>query len=183
MQEDIPDTQGGQLTDGLGLGEEIAVGEDCPLGIEFQFDEELFEKPGKLRAHLTRAEKLRHNQQWTRPCDRTTTTQLKNEQEKDPEVLRSMRQENPTHIKCIEGVLCHTWSPRDSPDTGYEQIVLPKRIVKYKQEREQTKEELRTCQVTEEERRLKDQEQQAMTELMLKELESNRMEMCHLTVS
>ena len=31
--------------------------------------------------------------------------------------------------KRIEGMLYHTWSPRDSPDTIYEQIVLPTRIV------------------------------------------------------
>ena len=36
---------------------------DCPLGIEFLFNEELFEKPEKLRVHLIRAEKRRHNQQ------------------------------------------------------------------------------------------------------------------------
>ena len=55
MQEDIPDTQGGYPTEGQGSGEEIAVHEDCPLKIEFPFDEELFEKPRKLRAHLTGA--------------------------------------------------------------------------------------------------------------------------------
>ena len=84
-----------------------------------------------------------------------------------------MTQEDPTHVKRMKGVLCHTWSRRDSPDIVYEQIGLPKRIVKYKQEREQAKEELRSCQATEEERPQKDQEQQAMTETMLKELESN----------
>ena len=36
---------------------------DFPLGIEFPFDEELFEKQGKLRVRFTRAEKRRHNQQ------------------------------------------------------------------------------------------------------------------------
>ena len=46
MQEDIPDTQSGDPSEGQGLGEQIAVDEDCPLGIEFLFDEELFEKPG-----------------------------------------------------------------------------------------------------------------------------------------
>ena len=39
---------------------------DCLLGVEFLFDEELFEGPGRLRARLTRAEKRRDNQQWTR---------------------------------------------------------------------------------------------------------------------
>ena len=75
-----------------------------------------------------------------------------------------MTQEDPTRIKRVKGVLCCTWSPRDSPDTIYEQIALPKRIVKYKLEREQANEELRSRQVTKEERRQKDQEQQVMTE-------------------
>ena len=66
---------------------------DCPLGIEFPFDEELFERPGKLRAHLTRAEKRKHNQQWTRLGGSTTTIHLKKEQEEDPEVQRWMRAE------------------------------------------------------------------------------------------
>ena len=89
-----------------------------PLGIEFSFDVELFEKPEKLSAHLTRAEKTRRNQQWTRLEGGTTTTQLKKEQEEDPEVQRWMTQKDPSCIKCIEGVLCHTWSPRDSPATA-----------------------------------------------------------------
>ena len=53
MQEDNPDTRGGDPTEGQGSREEIAVDKDCLLGIEFLFDEELFEKPRKLRAHLT----------------------------------------------------------------------------------------------------------------------------------
>ena len=118
MQEDNPDTQGGDPIEGQGLGEEIAVDKDCLLGIEFPFDEELVEKPRKLRAHLTRAEKRRHNQQWTRPGGSTTTTQLKKEQEEDPEVQRWMTQEDPTRIKCIEGVLCCTWSPSDLANTA-----------------------------------------------------------------
>ena len=56
------------------------------------------------------------------------------------------------------------------------------KMAKYKQEREQAKEELRSRQVTEEERWQKDQEQQAMTESMLKELESNRMEISRMAV-
>ena len=64
MQEDIPDAQGGDPIEGQASGEEITRDKDGLLGIEFPFDEELFGKPGKLRAHLTRAEKRRHNQQW-----------------------------------------------------------------------------------------------------------------------
>ena len=43
---------------------------DCPLGIEFRVDEELFGKPGKPRARLARAKKRRHNKQWTGLDDR-----------------------------------------------------------------------------------------------------------------
>ena len=57
MQEDIPDTQVGDPIEGQRSEEEISVDKECPLRIEFPFDEELFEKPEKLRAHLTRAEK------------------------------------------------------------------------------------------------------------------------------
>ena len=60
--------------------------------------------------------------------------------------------------------------------------MLPKRTVRYKQERKQANEELRSRQATEEERQQKDQEQHTMTETMLKELESNRMEISHMTV-
>ena len=84
MQEHIPDTQAGDPIECQRSGKEIAVDKDCPLGIEFPFDEELFEKPRKLRAHLNRAEKRRHNQQWTRPGGCTTTTQFKKEQKEDP---------------------------------------------------------------------------------------------------
>ena len=54
---------------------------DCPLGIEFPVDGDLFGKPGKLRACLARAKKRRHNEQWTGPDNSTTTTQFKKNQE------------------------------------------------------------------------------------------------------
>ena len=79
MQEDIPDTQSGDPVEGQGSGEEIARDKDCSLGIEFPFDNELFGKPGKLRAHLTLAQKRRHTQEWTRPDGSTATAQLKTE--------------------------------------------------------------------------------------------------------
>ena len=72
MQEDIPDTQDGDSIEGQVSGEEISVDKDCLLGIEFLVDGELFGRPGMARAHLTRAERTRHNQQWTR-TDGTTT--------------------------------------------------------------------------------------------------------------
>ena len=43
---------------------------DCPLGVEFRVDEELFGKPGKPRAHLARTKERRHIQQWTGPDDK-----------------------------------------------------------------------------------------------------------------
>ena len=54
MREGIPDRQVGELIEGQGSGEEIPVDKDCLLGIEFPFDEKLFEKPS---AHLTQAHK------------------------------------------------------------------------------------------------------------------------------
>ena len=98
MQENNPDAQSEDLIEGQRSGEEIAVDKDCPLEIDFPFDEELFEKPRKLRAHLTQAEKRGYNQQWTRPGGSTTTTKLKKEQEEDSEVQRWMTQEDPTCI-------------------------------------------------------------------------------------
>ena len=79
MQEDIPGTQGGDPIEGQGSEEEIARERDCSLGIEPPFHEELLGKPGKPRAHSTRAEKRRHNQQWTRPDGSTATAQLNTE--------------------------------------------------------------------------------------------------------
>ena len=38
-----------------------------------------------------------------------------------------MAQEDSIRIKWVNGVLCRIWRPRDSRDTVYEQIVLPKR--------------------------------------------------------
>ena len=73
MQEEIPDTQVGDSIEGQRSGEEISVDKDCPLGIEFRVDEELFGKPGKPRARLAQAKKRRHNQQWTGPDDSIAT--------------------------------------------------------------------------------------------------------------
>ena len=89
--------------------EEKPKDNDCPLGVEFLFDEEPFEGPGRQRVHFTRAEKRRHHQQWTR--------------------------------------------------------------------------QLRSSQVTEEKQRQKDQGQQAMTGMRLKEPDSNRMDTSHTMVT
>ena len=53
MLEVIPDTQVRDSSEGQGSGEEISVDKDCPLGIEFLFNRELFGKPGEPRVHLT----------------------------------------------------------------------------------------------------------------------------------
>ena len=94
---------------------------------EFPFDDELFEEQGKTKPRLTRAERRKHNQQWIKTSNGLTSTQLKKEQEEDPGVQKWMAQEDPTRIKRVNGVLCRIWRPRDSQETVYEQVVLPKR--------------------------------------------------------
>ena len=84
IQEVIPDTQVGDSIEGQRSGEEISV--DCPLGIEFPFDGELFRKPGEPKVHLTRAEKRKHNQQWTEQL-RSSQTTKENQRQKEPEQL------------------------------------------------------------------------------------------------
>ena len=101
--------------------------EEFVAGDEFPFVQELFAEPKEPRASLTRAEKRRNSRRWTQTSDIATTTQLKKEQEGDPEILKWMEQEDPCRVKRVEGVLCRIWTPRDSPDVTYEQIVLPKR--------------------------------------------------------
>ena len=81
IQEVIPDTKVGDSFEGQRSGEEISVDKDCPLGIEFLFDGQLFGKLGKPRARLAQARKWRHNQPWTGPDDSTATTQFKKDQE------------------------------------------------------------------------------------------------------
>ena len=97
IQEVIPDTQVGDSIEGQRSGEEISVDKDCPLGIEFRVDEELFGKPGKPRARLARAKKRRHNQQWTGPEDSTFTTQLKKDQEQ--QAMTETRLKEPESIQ------------------------------------------------------------------------------------
>ena len=55
---------------------------DCPLGIDFRVDEELFGKPGKPRARSAREEKRRHNQQWTEQLKSSQKTE-ENQRQKD----------------------------------------------------------------------------------------------------
>ena len=85
---------------------------DWSLGIEFPFDEELFEKPGKPRAHLTRTEKRRHNQQWTRLDGSTVTAQLKIELTRELGDLNERlgsREELPQHRLSSTGKGNRTW--------------------------------------------------------------------------
>ena len=93
MQEDVQDTQVGDSIEGQESGEEISVDKDCLLGIEFPFNGELFGNPGKLRAHLTRAEEGRHNQQWTRLNGGMTTVQL--QKDKEQQAMAEMRPDVP----------------------------------------------------------------------------------------
>ena len=102
------------------------MSEDFKAGEEFPFLEELFETPTRTKTRLTKAEKRRRCQQW-RSTNATTATQMKKEQERDPDIQRWLEQEDPSRIKHTEGILCHLWRPRNSPSESYEQIVLPKR--------------------------------------------------------
>ena len=58
--------------------------------------------------------------------DISNSMQLKSEQEKDPDIQRWMQQEDSTRIKRIQGLVCRIWTPRESPGTTLEQIVLPR---------------------------------------------------------
>ena len=51
IQEVIPDMQVGDSIEVQRSGDEISV--DCPQGIQFPFDRELFGKPGKTKVHST----------------------------------------------------------------------------------------------------------------------------------
>jgi hypothetical protein len=93
-------------------------------GTEFMFEEDLFGLSTKPKTRKSREEKRRHNRNWNRT---TTTASLKSEQEKDTQVQHWIQQENSDRIKHIDGIVCRTWTPRDSPGTTYEQIVLPRR--------------------------------------------------------
>ena len=76
---------------------------------------------------MAQTEKRKCNQQWGKITDGSTSIQLKKEHGKDPHIQRWMAQEDHTHIKRLNEVLFCIWRPRNSPDTVYEQIVLPKK--------------------------------------------------------
>ena len=106
--------------------EESTVSGDFQAGEEFQFLEELFETLTRTKTRLTRAEKRRNCQRWT-STNIATATQVKNEQESDPDIQKWLKQEDLSRVKPVKGVLCRLWRPRNLPGETYEQIVLPKR--------------------------------------------------------
>ena len=100
--------------------------ESNDVGREFPFEDVVFGEQRKTRARLTRADRWQHNQQWAKVTDGLAAIQLEKDQEEDPCIQRWMAQEDHTCIKRNNRVLCRIWRPSDSPDTVYEQIVLPK---------------------------------------------------------
>ena len=59
--------------------------------------------------------------------DVSSCMKLKAEQEKDPEIQDWIRREDKSRVRLKQGLICRIWTPRDSPKTTVEQIVLPKR--------------------------------------------------------
>ena len=94
------------------------------LGEEFQFAEDLFEEHSRTKDYLTREGRRQHNRQWMK---NNNTVQLKKEQEGDKEIQQWMRREDPSRIKRVEGLICRIWRPKNSPESTFQQIVLPKR--------------------------------------------------------
>ena len=84
------------------------------VGREFPFEDELFGEQRKTRVRMTRAGKRKHNQQWAKLIDGSAAVQLKREQEEDPYIQRWMAQEDHTHIRRNNGVLCHIWKHREN---------------------------------------------------------------------
>ncbi len=96
------------------------------LGEEFPFEEHLFDEPRRTKLHMSRSETREHNLKWAEGLNTFNSTQLKTEQEKDPDIQKWIQKEDPTRIVRKQGVICWVWNPRDSPETRYEQIILPK---------------------------------------------------------
>ena len=127
-QEDVVETQEEVRDSARRMQESIRDRQDDGLlEKEFPFDDELFEAVGKTRPRQTRAGKRKHNKRWTSGSNGSTSVQLRKVQEEDPQVQSWMVQEDPTRVKRVNGVLCRIRRPRDSQDTVYEQIVLPRK--------------------------------------------------------
>ena len=127
MAENVSCTQDEDSRESQELpAEESRVSGDFQAGEEFQFLEELFETLTRTKTRLTRAEKRRNCQRWT-STNIATATQVKNEQESDPDIQKWLKQEDLSRVKPVKGVLCRLWRPRNLPGETYEQIVLPKR--------------------------------------------------------
>ena len=105
---------------------ETEADNDFYAGQEFPFVDELFGEQGKQKELLSRGQRRRHCQRWVKKGNYSSTMQLKKEQEQDPDVQKWVRQEDPTRIKRVEGLLCRIWHPKQTPNITYEQIVLPK---------------------------------------------------------
>ncbi|XP_019854474.1 PREDICTED: uncharacterized protein LOC109583528 [Amphimedon queenslandica] len=104
---------------------EETILEDEDLGVQFPFEEELFQPTTRTKIYQTRGEKRRQNQKRNRIESTNQTKQLIMDQEKDCEIQSWIKKEDPSRIVRKEGVICRTWRPKDSPSTTYEQIVLP----------------------------------------------------------
>uniref|UniRef100_A0A1X7SHV8 CCHC-type domain-containing protein n=1 Tax=Amphimedon queenslandica TaxID=400682 RepID=A0A1X7SHV8_AMPQE len=104
---------------------EETILEDEDLGVQFPFEEELFQPTTRTKIYQTRGEKRRQNQKRNRIESANQTKQLIMDQEKDCEIQSWIKKEDPSRIVRKEGVICRTWRPKDSPSTTYEQIVLP----------------------------------------------------------
>ena len=104
---------------------ETEADNDFYVGQEFPFVDELF---GELRKQelLSRGQRRRHCQRWVKKGNYSSTMQLKKEQEQDLDVQKWVKQEDPTWIKRVEGLLCRVWHPKQTPNITYKQIVLPK---------------------------------------------------------
>ena len=106
---------------------ETEADNDFYAGQEFPFIDELFGEQRKQKELLSRGQRRRHCQCWVKKGNYSSTMQLKKKQEQDPDVQKWVKQEDPTRIKCVEGLLCRVWHPKQTPNITYEQIVLPKR--------------------------------------------------------
>ena len=122
-QQSVPEQQQSVQDEMQGSTEQLK--EDI-LRLEFPYDQDLFQLPRGSKTHMSRNERRLHNRIRNEASDGSMVTQLKVEQEKDPEILSWMKKEDQSRIIRRDGVICRVWKPRESPDITYEQIVLPR---------------------------------------------------------
>lgn len=94
--------------------------------IPFAFEDELFAEPGKERCKTTRAGRRAQNRAYLTPTGVPKVTQLKSDQERDPDVQKWRATEIPEGVVQKEGIYYRRWHPRNAPGETYEQLVLPK---------------------------------------------------------